>query len=61
MNLEERASKLTAITAERDKLRDALEVYVSKGHHDTCSHALSTKYDCDCGYELGCTALKEKP
>jgi len=42
---------------DRESLLAALRVCVSKGHHDTCSHALSAEYACDCGHEAGIEAI----
>lgn len=38
-------------------LIDALQQYTLRGHHDTCSHALSSEYPCDCGYTAGRAAI----
>ena len=42
------------------KLREALEMYFHRGHHDTCAHALSEEYDCNCGHDKARAALREK-
>lgn len=43
---------VTALIARVEKLEKAAKLHIRKGHNDTCSYALSSDYDCDCGLDL---------
>lgn len=46
-----------AARAEVARMREALEQVAARQHSDTCSHALSSEYDCDCHVALARAAL----
>jgi len=45
------------LIASAPELYEALRMYVERGHHDTCQHALCNEYECNCGCRLGAFAL----
>lgn len=53
-------NNLMAYMKRTEAALDALRLYVKKGHHDTCSHALSKEYSCDCGFSKGKEVLGEQ-
>jgi len=44
-------ARVSSLEAQLKSVREALERRQLKGHQDTCSHALGSQYDCDCGYD----------
>jgi hypothetical protein len=52
-------SNVRRVIARLDVAESALRQYVQRGHHDTCSHALSMEYQCDCGFVAGQSVLRK--
>lgn len=51
------AARQARIAAAAPALCEAVQLFLSRGHHDTCSYSKCEDYECDCGFAKGLAVL----